>query len=252
MTVAGAKNVMESRVLAKGSLEYFPTPPWATRAVIKEVLQAGLHFDLRSKRVRDPCAGGGHMSAPLGEIFAAVDVADWGVNPEIRDFLEETPQRLIEDGHQLPDWIFINPPFEQAVHFVLRALEIATEGVAVFCRLGWLSSQSRYDRLFGWNAPAYVCPFSERVSLIQGAWDPDTSSATDYAWYIWIKDHFPSEARPRSTVWHLQPGMQERYTRLSDMDLATPGEAERRRLAKKKAEAANVATPSQLSLLEGT
>ncbi len=252
------KNVMESRLLEKGSLEYFPTPPWATRAVIKEVLQGGLYFDLRSKRVRDPCAGGGHMSSPLAETFAAVDiadVADWGINPEIRDFLEETRQRLLEDGHQLPDWIFINPPFEQAVNFVLRALEIATEGVAVFCRLGWLSSQSRYDRLFRYNAPAYVCPFSERVALIQGVWDPEASSATDYAWYIWIKDHFPSETvRPLSTVWHLPPGMEDRYTRLSDMDLATPGEAERRRLAKKEAEAAKrsaTASP-QLSLLEGT
>lgn len=235
------KNVMESRFLGKGSLEYFPTPPWATRAVIKELLQAGLHFDLGSKRVRDPCAGGGHMAHALRETFAAVDVADvadWGISPEIRDFLEETPQRLLDDGHKRPEWIFINPPFEQAVNFVQRALEIATEGVAVFCRLGWLATQGRYDRLFSHNAPAFVCPFAERVALIEGAWDPEASSATDYAWYIWINDYFPPEARPRSTVWHMPPGMQDRYTRFSDMELASPGEAERRRKARNRASAA--------------
>ena len=230
------KNVMESRKLAKGSLEYFPTPPWATRAVINELLVGGLHFDLRSKRARDPCAGQGHMVHPLRDTFAAVDVADvadWGINPEIRDFLLESPARLIEDGHTMPHWIFINPPFEQSVKFVQTALEIATEGVAMFCRLGWLATQGRYDSIFAANAPAYICPFAERVALIEGAWDPDASSATEYAWFIWIKDFFPVEARPRSTVWHMPPGMQDRYTRLSDMDLATPGEAERRRKARK-------------------
>lgn len=233
---------MESRKLAKGSLEYFPTPPWATRAVINELLINGLYLDLRSKRVRDPCAGGGHMAHALRDTFASVDVsdvADWGINPEIRDFLEETPARLIEDGHQRPEWVFINPPFEQAVNFVHRAFEIATEGVAMFCRLGWLSSQNRYDRIFGSMGPAYVCPFSERVALIEGAWDPEASSATDYAWYIWIKGHWPEETvRYLPTLWHLPPGMEERYTRFSDMDLATPGEAERRRKERNRAAAA--------------
>lgn len=86
------KNHMESRKLSKGSLEYFPTPPWATRAVIGELLFP-LGFELKTKRVREPCAGGGHMVLPLREQFGAVDVADvanWGINPEIRDFLLES------------------------------------------------------------------------------------------------------------------------------------------------------------------
>jgi hypothetical protein len=31
-------NFMEQRAHPKGSLDYFPTPPWATRALIHEVL----------------------------------------------------------------------------------------------------------------------------------------------------------------------------------------------------------------------
>ncbi|CAD7055337.1 methyltransferase [Pseudorhizobium halotolerans] len=232
-------NHMESRKLSKGSLEYFPTPPWATRALIHEVLHRE-PLDLRSKRVREPCAGGGHMVLPLRESFGAVDVsdlADWGINPEIRDFLEESRERLIEDGHEVPDWIFINPPFEQAAKFVQKALEIAIEGVAVFCRLGWLSGQERYHTIFGPRRPTYVCPFSERVALIEGVWDPEASSATDYAWYVWIKGAVPEEAAPWSypTLRHLRPGMQDLYTRLADRDLATPGEAARRLAARKAA-----------------
>ncbi|MCB5204233.1 SAM-dependent DNA methyltransferase [Neorhizobium sp. T786] len=233
-------NHMESRLPTKDALEYFPTPPWATRAVIHELLLREL-IDLRSKRARDPCAGGGHMALPLRESFGHVDVsdlADWGINPEIRDFLEESRERLVEDGHQIPDWVFINPPFEQSLKFVLKALEIATEGVALFCRLGWLSGQERYHTIFGPQPPTFICPFAERVALIEGAWDPEASTATDYVWYIWIKDAFPSEARPFSITRHLRPGMQDLYSRLADLALANPGEAARRLAARKAAAAA--------------
>lgn len=227
---------MESRRLSKDSLEYFPTPPWATRALLNELLIPQF-FELRTKRVREPCAGGGHMVAPLRERFAHVDVADihdWGIGPEIRDFCDETPARLLADGHELPHWTIVNPPFEQSVRFFERAWDISIEGVAVFCRLGWLSGQERFRRVFGPRPPSFVCPFSERVALIEGAWDPEASTATDYAWYVWDKleieaCEFGYETRLR----HFRPGMQDLYTRLADHDLALPGEAARRAAARK-------------------
>lgn len=229
---------LESRILGRGSLEYFPTPPWATRALLHEVLFRHFLESFKGKRVREPCCGGGHMVRPLQEFFGHVDysdVADWGMNPEIRDFCEESRDRLIEDGHAIPHWIFANPPFEQAMRFLDRALDIATEGVAMFLRLGWITGQERYDRVFGWRAPTFFCPFAERVPLIEGVWDPEASTATDYAFFVWIKDELPAEVRPFSRVWHLPPGMEDTYTRLSDMDLATPGEAARRAAARKAA-----------------
>lgn len=232
-------NVMESRKLGKGSLEYFPTPPWATRALIHELLQRQF-YELRTKRVREPCGGGGHMVLPLSESFAHVDVADvadWGINPEIRDFCDETPARLIEDGHQLPDWTIFNPPFEQSMRFFERAWDISIEGVAMFCRLGWLSGQERFRRIFRDRAPSFVCPFSERVALIEGAWDPEASSATDYAWFVWDKKEIEqAEFGHETRLRHFRPGMQDLYTRMVDRDLAMPGESARRaalrRLAK--------------------
>lgn len=244
-------NVMESRVLGKKSLEYFPTPPWATRALLREVLIRHYLESFKGKRVREPACGQLHMVRPLQEFFGDVDysdVADWGSNPEIRDFCEELPARLLEDGHAIPHWIITNPPFELAGLFLERALAIATEGVALFLRLGWLAGQERYHQIFSWRPPTFVCPFAERVALIEGVWDPEASTATDYVWFVWIKDEFPPEAKPFSRVWHLPPGMEDLYSRMGDMDLATPGEAARRAAARKKAAAEKA---KQLELFRG-
>ncbi|MBB3963509.1 SAM-dependent DNA methyltransferase [Rhizobium metallidurans] len=244
----GAPNIMASRHQSKASLDFFPTPPWATRAVIDEVLRP-YGIETSGKRVRDPAAGGGHMVAPLLESFSAVDysdVADWGINPEIRDFTFETRDSLIEDGHAVPDWIFCNPPFNIAERFLDRALSIATEGVAFLCRLSWLSGQDRFRTIHGPRPAQLICPFSERVAMIEGVWDPEASTATDYAWFIWFQKQAGRNAY-RSEVWHLPPGMQARYTRNSDMTLATPGEAARRAAARKKAGE----TEETLPLFEG-
>ncbi len=225
--------VMAQRSHPRGSLDYFPTPPWATRAPINEVLLP-YGIGTTTKRVRDPAAGGGHMAVPLREAFSAVDVSDvhnWGINPEIRDFTFETRETLLADGHELPHWIFCNPPFEIAMDFLERALSIATEGVAFLCRLGWITGQERHDKIFGPRKPRFFCPFAERVPMIEGVWDPEASTATDYAWYIWLLEE---EQPARTEVWHLPPGMEDRYTRASDLVLATPGEAARRAAERKK------------------
>jgi hypothetical protein len=47
------------------------------------------------------------------------------------------------------DWLITNPPFgTKTVRFVLRALELARVGVAMFVRLQWLETVERYELLF--------------------------------------------------------------------------------------------------------
>lgn len=246
MNALTSSAVMAQRSHPRGSLDFFPTPPWATRALVHEVLSRYGIIDLRAKRVRDPCAGGGHMAAPLRDSFGAVDVSDvydWGIDPEIRDFTFETRETLLADGHELPHWIFCNPPFQIASAFLERALSIATEGVAFLCRLGWIAGQERHDTIFGPRPPRFFCPFAERVPMIEGVWDPEASTATDYAWYVWLLDEV-SEFPARTEVWHLPPGMEDRYTRESDRALATPGEAARRAAERKKNSASEKETPT--------
>lgn len=233
-----AANVMNERHQAAESLDYFPTPPWATRGLLHEVLlPLRLSRPLGDCIARDPCVGGGHMIQPLREVFKRVDfsdVHDWGINPPIRDFTFETIESLRADGERRPDWIFCNPPFNIAQAFFERALNIARCGFAFLVRSSWLSGQERYNTIYRYHRPTFVIHFAERVAMIEGAWDPEASSATDYVWLVWIKGWVP-----QPTIW-LRPGMQATYTATADMALASPGEA-KRRLAQRKTEAARLA-----------
>lgn len=233
-------HVMNQRHQAADSLDYFPTPPWATRAMLHEILipRQNFWFPIAEMTALDPCCGGGHMVVPLREVFRQVefsDVHDWGFNPPIRDFTFESRASLEADGRIVPDWLFVNPPFNIAQSFFDTALKIARKGVAFFVRVSWLSGQERYRLIYRDTPPTYVVHFAERVSLMEGVWDPELSSATDYVWLAWV-DGVP----PQPPIW-LRPGMEQTYTKLSDMALATPGEA-KRRLAKRKEEAARMAT----------
>lgn len=226
-------NSMEQRRHPKGSLDYFPTPPWATRALLYELLsrQEG---PLKTLSARDPAVGGGHMIEPLREAFGSVDfsdVHDWGIAPPIRDFTFETRDTLIADGLAIPDWIITNPPFEIAPVFFEKAYAIASRGVALLLRLGWIAGQDRYRQVFGPTPPTYVCPFAERVAMIEGAWDPEASTATDYVWFVWSKP--APEFQWGSMLKHFPPGMQDRYSLFKDEALAERGEAARRLKAKK-------------------
>ncbi len=226
-------HVMNARKQPQDSLDYFPTPPWATRAVLHEVLMPlqSMWRPFSSQVARDPACGGGHMLPPLREVFGRVDFADvhdWGIAPPIRDFSFDTTESLRADGEYRPDWIITNPPFNIAQVFFDRALAIAQRGIAFFVRASWLSGQERYETIYRHIPPTFVVYFAERVALIERAWDPEASTATDYVWLIWIPGMAPQPPR-----W-LRPGMERTYTLASDLVLATPGEAKRRAKERKE------------------
>ncbi|MFH1796290.1 MAG: SAM-dependent DNA methyltransferase [Pseudomonadota bacterium] len=223
--------VMASRASPQDALDLFPTPPWSTRALPEEVLLPR-GWMRREMTCWDPCCGKGHMTLPLREYFSAVfasDVFDWGFGDR-RDLDFAFAQA--GDAPFPVDWIFMNPPFVIAESMLTRALSIATTGVAMLLRLAWLEGGERYRLVYeGPNRPQLLCPFADRVPMIEGVWDPEASSATAYAWFVWLKR---TGSNAPFAVEHIRPGAVSRYGRLSDLALATPGEAERRRLAKKK------------------
>jgi hypothetical protein len=72
--------VMQRRVEPRDSLDDFPTPPWATRAICEQLMQR--EFITPAMSVREPCANRGYMARPLSECFADVeasDIHDYGV-----------------------------------------------------------------------------------------------------------------------------------------------------------------------------
>lgn len=222
--------VMNSRISPMKALDFFATPPWATRALVEEVLRPEglLGPAIDGETVLDPCCGAGHMAIPLSESFSAVvatDIHDWGFGEaRDRDFTMATRDSI---GRRI-DWVVCNPPFNLAERFLDRGLAIAETGVAMLLRLNWLEGMERHDLIFSTrHRPHLVCPFAERVAMIEGCWDPEASSATAYGWFLWS-----AKVGRRSEILHIPPGMAVKHTRASDEALANRGEAARRRLAR--------------------
>jgi hypothetical protein len=174
--------VMAQRREPKDSLDDFPTPPWATRALCEFLLEHGLIWPGMS--VREPAANRGHMARALGEYFSRViasDVADYGAGFPIDDFL--MPGNL-ETAH----WTITNPPFRLAEEFLFRALQTTRHGVALLGRTSFLEGIGRHERVFSQAAPDHVLQFSERVVMHKARLSKDGSTATAYCWLIWRKD----------------------------------------------------------------
>jgi len=93
----GARCIMNSRVQPRKDVDFSPTPPWATRALMEHVMPALGVRDFHS--AWEPACGEGHMAEPLREYFTevmATDVMDYGYGA-VRDFLVEDPNGL--DNH---------------------------------------------------------------------------------------------------------------------------------------------------------
>lgn len=199
--ISGGQNrsaaVMAQRIEPHDSLDYFPTPPWATRALC-EFLANVVREPLEIQRAWEPACGELHMARPLREYFAHVHASDvFRYTPDhaICDFLAHGPSQ----GEF--DWIITNPPFALGEQFILHAIRRARRGVAVLVRTSFTESE-RYESLFHPDvAPAFVITFSERVVMLKGRlvqsgkadpFNPDehgtprkASTATSYAWLIW-------------------------------------------------------------------
>lgn len=204
----GARSIMGSRQEPADSLDYFPTPPWATRALFAHVLPSiGI---TSAQSAWEPACGGGHMAAVMREcikeVFAS-DIHNYGSEHQnvVLDFLTETPPRMADPF----DWIITNPPFDdKAVAFVLRAIAIARIGVAMFFRWQWLESIGRYEALFKPHPPAVVAPFVERVNLCKGRWEPKGTTATAYCWIVWI----PRGTQEGTRMFWIPPGCRTALT----------------------------------------
>lgn len=181
--------VMAQRAEPHDSLDFFPTPPWATRALCEHVI------DVCGCTVWEPVCGDGAMVRPLVEYAGAdnvfgSDVYDYGANLAIRDFLWPDDRDL-----GVTDWIITNPPFRLAEQFIDRALAVAQIGCAMLVRTVFLESVGRYRSLFSRRPPSVVAQFVERVPMVKGRLDRKASSATSYCWIVWRMDRHFGEAK---------------------------------------------------------
>lgn len=172
--------VMAQRTEGKQSLDDFPTPLWATRALMEHVVGRQL---VAGSICLEPACGRGHMAVALGEYFSEVkahDIFDYGFGT-VADF------QKAKHADNSFDWVITNPPFRLAEDFIVRSLSIARVGVAMLVRTVFIESVGRYERLFKPIPPAKVAQFTERVPMVKGRVDKKASTATGYAWIVWEK-----------------------------------------------------------------
>lgn len=222
-SVFGSTSVMARRREPPTSLDFFPTPPWSTRALIERVLRPrGLKVERTC--VWEPACGEGHMAAVLGETFASVIATD------VFDYADGEPMRrpygwdrrldVLDERETFPDvdWIITNPPFKTADAFARLLVPRAPVGLALLVRTAWLEGGDRYERLFRPHPPAIIAQFAERVPMTRGRWDPEATTATAYAWVVWLgpeASHGFRPQRPTEFAW-IPPGQRRDLTRPDD------------------------------------
>ena len=185
----------------KSHIDYFPTPPPATEKLMNWMIAYDyLHEDKSlNGTCLEPAAGGGHMVDVLKGHFSSVRACDLydpaGKGYEKIDFVDP-----FDAGKNTHDYVITNPPFRLAEMFALRAIQRARRGVALLCRIAFLESQRRYDKLFSLFMPSDVLVFVNRVAMVEGKYDPKATSATCYAWFIWIRGGFQRNKWVKSGV----------------------------------------------------
>lgn len=170
----GAVMPAAKRTADIGGADFFPTPAWATRALL-----AVESFD---GPIWEPAAGDGAMARVLiaaGYDVTASDLFDRGYG--------ETGVNFLTEDRRFPT-IITNPPYNAAEGFIDAALRQATGRVAMLLRLAFLEGVSRQKTLFSVNPPSRVWAFSERCTFAPAGSSITTGGTTAYAWFIWDRN----------------------------------------------------------------
>ena len=172
--------------------DFFPTPAWATHALIDKEMFKGDIWE---------CAcGNGAMSDVLehtGQTVINSDLYDRGYGEAGVDFL--APTRRAAN-------VVTNPPYNAAEGFVRSGLNVADRKFALLLRLAFLEGANRQRTIFTEAPPSRVWVFSERITFYPVGAIQKGTGTTAYAWFVWDKD------APNGTElkW-FEPGYKARY-----------------------------------------
>ena len=177
--------------------DFFPTPGWATYALIDNEAFDGDIWE---------CAcGDGAMTRVLedgGHKVESSDLYDRGFGEPGIDFL--TNRRSVRN-------IITNPPYNSAQGFIEAAAENGAEKFALLLRLAFLEGAKRANTIFSDIPPNRVWVFSERITFYMKGASRAGSGTTAYAWFVWDK----SAPGTTELKW-LKPGYKARYSRIND------------------------------------
>ena len=185
---------VKKRAARREPFDYYPTPKWCVDRLLETgVLPANKTIWL------EPSAGDGsiiravnsHMSIQSGQIYKAN--CSWFA-VEIQPKFEQTlsaeigQERVIIDNFLdlnpaehfgvIPDVVIGNPPYNEALSFVKRSMDMEAKQIAFLLRLGFLASNERHSFLTENTPDIYVLP--NRPSFAKGKTD-----TSEYAWFVW-------------------------------------------------------------------
>jgi len=172
--------------------DFFPTPAWATHALIDNEHFVG--------DVWECACGNGAMSDVLettGNTVISSDLIDRGYGEGNHDFLDS--------WRKAPN-IVTNPPYNAAEGFVRSAMERADRKFALLLRLAFLEGANRQRTIFTDSPPSRVWVFSERITFYPAGAVQKGTGTTAYAWFVWDKDAIGST----ELKW-LKPGYKALY-----------------------------------------
>jgi hypothetical protein len=173
--------------------DFFPTPPWATFALVESEKLTGDIWE---------CAcGDGTMSRVLeqsGQPVHSTDLYDRGYGEGGHDFLIAK--------HRAAN-IITNPPYNSAEGFVARGIELSKRKFALLLRLAFLEGANRANTIFSKSPPSRVWVFSERITFYPAGAEIKGSGTTAYAWFVWDKD-----ATSNTELKWFKPGFKARYS----------------------------------------
>jgi hypothetical protein len=171
--------------------DFFPTPAWATHALIDNERFSG--------DIWESACGDGAMSRVLDKtgcpIFSS-DLHNRGFGDAGVDFLK-APRRA--------ENIVTNPPYNSAEGFVAAGVQKAKQKFALLLRLAFLEGANRANTIFARNPPSRVWVFSERITFYPAGAVQKGTGTTAYAWFVWDKSASGTELR-----W-FKPGYKARY-----------------------------------------
>lgn len=173
--------------------DFFPTPKWATHALIDNENFTG--------DIWESACGDGSMSEVLehtGNRVVSSDLFDRGYGEHGVDFLHS--------NRRAPN-IVTNPPYNAAEGFVRAGVNAADNKFALLLRLAFLEGVNRQKTIFTECPPSRVWVFSERITFYPAGAAKKGSGTTAYAWFVWDR-----EAEGQTQLKWLKPGYKARFS----------------------------------------
>jgi hypothetical protein len=173
--------------------DFFPTPAWATHALIDNEEFRG--------DIWEPACGDGAMSRVLettGNKVISSDLHDRGYGEADHDFLDS--------WRRAPN-IVTNPPYNAAEGFVRAGVDRSSAKFAMLLRLAFLEGANRQRTIFTDAPPSRVWVFSERITFYPAGAVQKGTGTTAYAWFVWDKD-----ASGGTELKWLKPGYKALYS----------------------------------------